>query len=84
MGRVKPFGICDLSGTKVRHHKMRLTWRNTLVRPELWEPKPKILDLQAPPPEKLFVQNPRPEQEVVYVNTTAADVARQYQQQGNI
>jgi len=62
---------------------MRRTWRNTLVRPELWEPKPKILDLQAPPPEKLFVENPRPQQPAVFVNTTAADVARQYQQQGN-
>lgn len=83
MGRVKPFGICDLSSTKVRYHKMRRTWRNTLVRPELWEPKPKILDLQAPPPEKLFVESPRPEQTPVFVNTTAADVVRQYQQQGN-
>ena len=83
MGRVKPFAICDLSSTKVRHNKMRKTWRNTMVRPELWDPKPKILDLQAPPPERLFVNNPRPQQIPVFVNLTAEDVARQYQQQSN-
>jgi len=77
MGRVKPFGICDLSGTKVRHDKMRKTWRNTMVRPELWEAKPKILDLQAPPPEKLFVENPRSEQSAVFANTTMEDVINQ-------
>ena len=83
MGKVKPFAICDLSSTKVRHHRMKRTWRNTLVRPELWDPKPKLLDLKSPPPEKLFVDDPRPQQPAVFVQTTPEDVLRQYQQLKN-
>lgn len=83
MGKVNPWGECDLSSTRVRHKDMKRTWRNTLVRPELWDPKPKILDLQAPPPEKLYVQNPRPQLPAVGANLTAEDVLRQYQQQNS-
>ena len=80
MGRVRPFGICDLSSTKVRNDQMRTMWNGLKVRPELYDPKPKILSLQAPPPEKLFVDNPRPQQPAVFVNTTPEDVMRQYRQ----
>lgn len=82
MGRVRPFSVCDLSSTRDRHYRMKLTWRNSLVRPELWDPKPKILSLQAPPPEKLFVENPRPQQPAVFVETTPQDINQQMRNLG--
>lgn len=81
--RVKPFSVCDLSSTRDRHYRMKLTFRNTLVRPDLWDPKPKILSLQGPPPERLFVDNPRPQQEAVFIQTTPQDVMRQYKLYGD-
>lgn len=80
MKKVRPFGICDLSSTKVRNDQMRMTWQGLKVRPELWDEKPKILDLQAPPPEKLFVDNPRPQQPAIFTETTPEDVMRQLRQ----
>lgn len=82
MGRVKPFAVCDLSSTRDRHYRMKLTWRNSLVRPELWDPKPKILTLQAPPPERLFVENPRPQQTAVFVETTPQNINQQMRNLG--
>jgi hypothetical protein len=82
MGRVKPYALCDLSSTRDKHYRMRKTWRNTLVRPELWDPKPKILTLQAPPPERLFVEDPRPQQPATFANLTAQDIYQQIINQG--
>jgi hypothetical protein len=81
--RVRPFGICDYSGIKVRNDKMKVMWNGLKVRPELYDQKPKILDLKSPPPEKIYVDNPRPQQPAVYATTTPEDILRQLVLYGN-
>lgn len=80
--KVNPFSLCDLSSTRDRHSRMRMTWRGTWVRESLWDPKPKILNLQAPPPERLFLETVRTQQPATFANFTDADIRQQIINQG--
>lgn len=77
------YGFCDYSGAKVRDDKMKVMWNGLKVKADLYDEKPKILDLQPAPTEQLVVNNPRPRPPVVFRTLTAADVQNQYNQQNN-
>lgn len=77
MRKVRPYTICDLSGTRCRNDRMRKTWNGLFVRPELWDPKPKIFDLKAANPEKILVNNARGQPQAIFANYTIEDIAQQ-------